>query len=166
MKLIFLYGICKNLVIKEGINLQEKEDIEQIKTVKNETPEEIKKENRNLNEEKAKTKENIKQIKKQQNNKRIRRIVVIIFIVLFAITSCVVMRGNYLEYKELGEQYVQELLTNYKVKYSVMAIIFVFLYFLIYVTNRGIKKGLREFFDREKIEMPKLPNKSLALSNN
>lgn len=44
-----------------------------------------------------------------------------------------------------------------------MAIIFVFLYFLIYVTNRGIKKGLREFFDREKIEMPKLPNKSLAL---
>ncbi len=49
---------------------------------------------------------------------------------LFAITSCVVMRGNYLEYKELGEQYVQELLTNYKVKYSVMAIIFVFLFFL------------------------------------
>ena len=82
--------------------MQEKEDIEQIKTVKNETPEEIKKENRNLNEEKAKTKENIKQIKKQQNNKRIRRIVVIIFIVLFAITSCVVMRGNYLEYKELS----------------------------------------------------------------
>lgn len=143
--------------------MQEKEDIEQIKIAKNETPEEIKKENRNSNEEKAKTKETIKQIKKQQNNKRIRRIVVIIFIVLFAITSCVVMRGNYLEYKELGEQYVQELLTNYKVKYSVMAIIFVFLYFLIYVTNRGIKKGLREFFDREKIEMPKLPNKSLAL---
>lgn len=143
--------------------MQEKEDIEQIKIAKNETPEEIKKENRNSNEEKAKAKENIKQIKKQQNNKRIRRIVVIIFIVLFAITSCVVMRGNYLEYKELGEQYVQELLTNYKVKYSVMAIIFVFLYFLIYMTNRGIKKGLREFFDREKIEMPKLPNKSLAL---
>ena len=85
--------------------MQEKEDIEQIKIAKNETPEEIKKENRNLNEEKAKTKETIKQIKKQQNNKRIRRIVVIIFIVLFAITSCVVMRGNYLEYKELGEQY-------------------------------------------------------------
>ena len=69
---------------------------------------------------------------------------------LFAITSCVVMRGNYLEYKELGEQYVQELLTNYKVKYSVMAIIFVFLYFLIYVTNRGIKKGLREFLIEKK----------------
>ena len=67
MKLIFLYGICKNLVIKEEINLQEKKDIEQIKTAKNETPEEIKKENRNLNEEKAKTKETIKQIKKQQN---------------------------------------------------------------------------------------------------
>ena len=46
--------------------MQEKEDIEQIKIAKNETPEEIKKENRNLNEEKAKTKETIKQIKKQQ----------------------------------------------------------------------------------------------------
>ena len=30
-------------------------------------------------------------------------------------------------------------------------------------TNRGIKKGLKPFFEKEKKEIPKLPNKSLAL---
>ena len=54
-----------------------------------------------------------------------------------------------------------------------MSIIFVLLYIIIYMTNRGIKKGLKPFFEKEesekeksekeKKEMPKLPNKSLAL---
>ncbi len=43
-----------------------------------------------------------------------------------------------------------------------MAIIFVFLYFLIYMTNRGIKK-IKRIFRKKKKKMPKLPNKSLAL---
>ena len=132
--------------------MQEKEKIEKEDIAKENTPK----------EEKT-TKETIKQIKKQQNNKKIRRIIVIVFLTLFALISYIAMRGSYLEYKELGEQYVQEFLTNYKVKYSIMAIIFVFLYFLIYITNRGIKRGLKEFFEKEKKEMPKLPNKSLAL---
>ena len=132
--------------------MQEKEKIEKEDIAKENTPK----------EEKT-TKETIKQIKKQQNNKKIRRIIVIVFLTLFALISYIAMRGSYLEYKELGEQYVQEFLTNYKVKYSIMAIIFVFLYFLIYITNIGIKKGLKEFFEKEKKEMPKLPNKSLAL---
>ena len=32
-----------------------------------------------------------------------------------------------------------------------------------HLTNRGIRKGLKPFFEKEKKEMPKLPNKSLAL---
>ena len=115
--------------------MQEKEKIEKEDIAKENTPK----------EEKT-TKETIKQIKKQQNNKKIRRIIVIVFLTLFALISYIAMRGSYLEYKELGEQYVQEFLTNYKVKYSIMAIIFVFLYFLIYITNRGIKRGLKEFY--------------------
>ena len=35
--------------------------------------------------------------------------------------------------------------------------------FILYFTNRGIKKGLKPFFEKEKKEIPKLPNKSLAL---
>ena len=34
---------------------------------------------------------------------------------------------------------------------------------LLFYTNRGIKKGLKPFFEKEKKEIPKLPNKSLAL---
>ena len=44
-----------------------------------------------------------------------------------------------------------------------MAINFIFLYFIIYMTNLGIKKGLKPFFEKEKKQMPKLLNKSLAL---
>ena len=117
-------------------------------------------EKQNTPEEKNSTSQ---ETKKQQNNKKIRRIIVIAFLILFAILSYIIMRGSYLEYKELGQEYVQEFLTNYKVKYSIMVISFIFLYFLIYITNKGIKKGLKEFFDSEKKEMPKLPNKSLAL---
>ena len=45
-------------------------------------------------------------------------------------------------------------LTNYKVKYSIMVISFIFLYFLIYITNKGIKKGLKRIFDSEKKKCP------------
>ena len=44
-----------------------------------------------------------------------------------------------------------------------MGISFVLLFILIFLTNLGIKKGLKPFFEQEKKEMPKLPNKSLAL---
>ncbi len=49
---------------------------------------------------KKKNKKTIKQIK---NNKiiKIRRIIVIVFLTLFAINSYIVMRGSYLEYKRI-----------------------------------------------------------------
>ena len=94
---------------------------------------------------------------------KIRMILVIIFILLFILVSYIILRGSYLEYKELGEAYVQEFFTNLKFKYSIMGINFIFLYILIYFTNRGIKKGLKQFFDKEKKPMPKILNKSIAL---
>lgn len=97
-----------------------------------------------------------------QKNKKIRMLLVILFIILFAGTSYILLRGSYLEYKELGEAYVQEFKINSGLKYTIMSIIFVLLYIIIYMTNRGIKKGLKPFFEKEKKEMPKLPNKSLA----
>ena len=118
-------------------------------------------------EAKANSKEaNIKE--KSKNNQttkksRIRMILVIIFILLFILVSYIILRGSYLEYKELGEAYVQEFFTNLKFKYSIMGINFIFLYILIYFTNRGIKKGLKQFFDKEKKPMPKILNKSIAL---
>lgn len=92
-----------------------------------------------------------------------RMLMVIAFIILFSIISYVFLRGSYLEYKELGENYVQEFFTNLKYKYTIMGINFILLYVFMYFTNRGIKKGLKEFFDKENKLMPKLPNKSIAL---
>lgn len=99
---------------------------------------------------------------KKEKNKT-RMILVILFLIIFAGISYVGIRGSYLEYLELGEKYTNIFFTNQYYKYGIMAINFVALYFIIYFTNRGIKKGLKVFFEKEKKEMPKLLNKSLAL---
>ncbi len=105
---------------------------------------------------------------KQENNvqkkkNKTRMILVILFLIIFAIGNYISLRGSYLEYKELGENYINIYQTNLKCKYIIMGINFVFLYIVMYFTNIGIKKGLKEFFDEEKKKMPKLLNKSLSL---
>ena len=96
-------------------------------------------------------------------SKKMRAIIVIAFIAIYALGTYVSLRGQYLEYVELGEQYVEKFFTDIKYKYSIMGITFVLLSIILYFTNRGIKKGLKPFFEKEKKEIPKLPNKSLAL---
>lgn len=98
----------------------------------------------------------------KNNKNKTRMMVVLLFIVIFAIISFINLRGTYLQYKELGENYVQAFLTNLNYKYTIFGVNFVILYFLIYFTNRGIKKGLKVFFEKENKEMPKLLNKSIS----
>ena len=107
--------------------------------------------------------ENVNTEEKPKKKSKVRMILVIVFIILFAIVTYIQARGSYLEYLELGENYVQVFWTNIIYRYALMAINFVVLFFVIYMTNRGIKKGLKVFFDKEKKEMPKLLNKSIAL---
>ena len=95
--------------------------------------------------------------------KNIRIILVSIFILIIAISMYISTRGSYLEYKELGDKYLSIYKTNIKYSYSIMAINFVLTFFIMYFTNKGIKKGLKVFFDEDKKEMPKLINKSIAL---
>lgn len=101
--------------------------------------------------------------KKININNKIKVIAVITFIIIYAITTYISLRGQYLEYTELGTQYVNIFFTNIKYKYSIMVITFLILSTIIYFTNRGIKKGLKPFFEQDKKEMPKLPNKSITL---
>ena len=114
----------------------------------------------NKNQENVKTEE--KELKKKKNSK-IRMLLVILFLIIFAIISYVQLRGSYLEYLELGESYTNIFKTNITYRYTIMGINFVALYVVVYLTNRGIKKGLKPFFEKEEIQIPKLPNKSLAL---
>lgn len=104
----------------------------------------------------------MKQEKKQNKKMKTRVILVLLFIALFSVISYISLRGSYLEYKELGKNYTEVFFTNLKYKYTIFGINFIALYFIIYMTTRGIKKGLKSFFDKEKKEMPKVPNKSIA----
>ena len=118
------------------------------------------KENDNISIQKEKdtSKKDILDLKKKKKNKT-RMILVLLFLLLFAGISYIELRGSYLEYFELGQNYTNIFYTNLTYRYGIMAVNFVILYF----TNRGIKKGLKPFFEKEKKEIPKLPNKSLAL---
>lgn len=108
------------------------------------------------------TKKNEKENTKRKNSKT-RMLLVILFLLIFATISYVQLRGSYLEYLELGQEYTNIFKTNITYRYTIMAVNFVVLYIVIYLTNRGIKKGLKVFFEKENKKMPKLPNKSLAL---
>ena len=99
-------------------------------------------------------------MEKKKLNK-IKNILVIAFIAIYLICTYVTLRGEYLECLELGEQYVQNFWTNIKYKYSIMGISFVVISICMFITNIGIKKGLKPFFESENKTMPKFPNKSI-----
>lgn len=98
----------------------------------------------------------------EKKKSKTRKILVLLFIVLFAIFSFINLKGSYLEYKELGENYIQVFKTNLNYKLIIFGVNFVLLYILIYLTNRGIQKGLKPFFEKENKELPKFLNKSIA----
>lgn len=95
---------------------------------------------------------------------RKRVIFVILFIIAFAIYTYINVRGEYLQVLGIGNKYVQIFKTNLKQKIYVFAISFVIIYLLTYITTLLIKKGLKKFFEDEKKEIPKLPNKSISLA--
>ena len=87
-----------------------------------------------------------KERNKKKNNKT-RMMLVLLFLVIFAVISYIQLRGSYLEYQELAQQYTPIFYTNLIYKYTIMIINFVVLYIIMYMTNRGIKKGLTPFFE-------------------
>ncbi len=108
--------------------------------------------------------ENQNNTEEKRNKKlRTRTIIVLIALALFSIGASIIYRANYLEIFEIGEEYVNIFMQNvkYKIYFGIANFIFVFLAF--YITNKFIKAGLKKFFEQEKKEMPKLPNKSIAL---
>ncbi|MCR5146419.1 MAG: UPF0182 family protein [Clostridia bacterium] len=97
----------------------------------------------------------------KKSKKRI--FVVILFLIVLAVTLGVMFRGAYLEKLEIGEQYVSVFWENFKYKTITLATTFLFIFIALYITNKRISAGLKEFFEDEKKTMPKLPNKSISL---
>ena len=131
---------------KEQENIKTKENEEKVETITDKNENTLK---TNTNEKKKKSKS--------------RMILVLIFLLLFCGISYIELKGSYLEYLELGQNYISVFKTNLSYKYGIMFVNFIVLYFIIYFTNRGIKKGLKPFFEKENKSIPKLPNKSIAL---
>ena len=71
-----------------------------------------------------------------------RMIIVLLFILVFAILTFINLRGTYLQYKELGENYVQVFFTNLSYKYVIFGVNFVILYLLIYNKCRCIGSNI------------------------
>ena len=97
----------------------------------------------------------------KSNKKRI--ILVLTFLILISIYAVVSFRGEYLQALEVGQEYIEVFKQDVKYRISFLGINFVVLYIATYITTKFIKRGLRKFFDEEKIQMPKLPNKSICL---
>ena len=106
---------------------------------------------------------NKESVQKKKINYKKRVILVLIFIVLVSLFMFVKLRGEYLNILSIGENYIDVFTQTIKYQYMVFGINFAVLFFLIYFTTRFIKRGLKKFFEEDKIEMPKLPNKSVAL---
>ena len=104
------------------------------------------------------------QAKEKQLNKKSKTRIIIVSIValLTSIVAYIVFRGSYLEMIEIGENYISVFWQNITYITTTLLINFVLIYMMVYITNTKIKKGLKEFFDQEKKEMPKLLNKSIA----
>ena len=107
--------------------------------------------------------ENVKKVKKNKKDKKAKRtIVVIIFSIVCLIVAYVMYRGNYLEILEIGKNYIGSFYDNIKYRAITILVSFIWIFILMYTTNRRIKKGLKIFFTEENKEMPKFPNKSIS----
>lgn len=101
-------------------------------------------------------------IQKKPIKNKIRFFIVLAVAIVAFMIGYIAFRGTYLETIEIGENYRTVFWQNVKYMTIALVINFFVIYFMIYMTNLKIKKGLKEFFDQEKKEMPKLLNKSIA----
>lgn len=92
-----------------------------------------------------------------------RTLIVILFLIIIAVTLCIMFRGAYLEKLEIGKQYISVFWKNFQYKTISLVTTFIFIFSVVYITNKRISSGLKEFFEDEKKAMPKLPNKSISL---
>lgn len=102
-----------------------------------------------------------KNLTKKKSNKK-RMSIVLLFSIVLLIVMYIMFRGHYLEISEIGENYIESYFKNVNYKIITIVISFIWIYVLMYTTNRRIKKGLKIFCDEEEKELPKFPNKSIS----
>ena len=101
-----------------------------------------------------------KKVKNKKSTKR--RFIVLIFSIICLIIAYVMYRGNYLEHLEIGQNYISAFWNDIWYRSIIIVISFIWIFLLMYNTNKRIQKGITIFFIEEKKEMPKLLNKSIS----
>lgn len=99
---------------------------------------------------------------KEKKKISIKIVIVLAALIIFTLITVITLRAEYLNFTGISESYLsvfEEKITN---KYTVFGIAFVSTYIFVYILNKFIKRGLKKFFEDEKKDMPKLPNKSLS----
>ena len=102
-----------------------------------------------------------KKVEVQKKSKK-RMLLVLAFLAIYLLYCYITFRGNYLAILEIGEQYTDVFAKNIYYKVICNLVNFAILFLAIYIATRITKRGLRKFFEEEKKQLPRLPNKLIA----
>ena len=91
-----------------------------------------------------------------------RKFIVILFLIIYVIALTIGVRSMYLQYKEIGEQYVSIFKKNLETQSIIFTVVFIISFIILFVSNLCLKKSVKELFDKEEKVMPKLANKSIS----
>ena len=146
---------------------------EEIKENKKEEAKEKKNDKKQENvkqQEKTKNEEQTAQQAKSANTetesttkkRKTRKKLVLAVLAIALLIIYIVERGEFLEIKEIGENYISMFWQNMKYRGIAAVVNFLAIFTLTYTTTTKVKRGLKVFFEDEKKEMPKLPQKSIS----
>lgn len=99
---------------------------------------------------------------KEKKKVSIKIVIVLAALIIFGLVTGITMRAEYLNVLGIGENYLNVLEEKVTNRCTVFLTAFISIYLFVYILNKFIKRGLKKFFEDEKKEMPKLPNKSLS----
>ena len=121
------------------------EKIEENKNGENNQNLSMKSENQKKHEEVGVKEENNTPVKKKTRRKIVFAVLIVATIIIY-----IIERGEFLEIKEIGENYVSMFWQNMKYRGITAVLNFLAIFTLTYNTTSRVKKGLKTFFEDEK----------------
>ena len=91
-----------------------------------------------------------------------RKVIVLVFLILYVIAITIGVRSMYLEYKEIGEQYVSIFKKNLETRSIIFFTSFIVSFIILFISNKLLKNSIKELFEKEEKPMPRLANKSIS----
>ena len=110
-------------------------------------------------EEEKKTQAKASKIK----HTRKRTIIVLAILIIALISLYVYVRGSYLEFEAIGENYIPVFWRNLAYSLLTFTVNFIFLYSAFYFTNRTLKKDLKFFLTMKRRKCQNFQINQLAL---